>query len=136
MSNDDSFERALDLIRRVQDARMAHDAEAIPSQVSAVYWIEAKARTPGTHPTARAGYWLVETTLQAVDRVWQVVKTATVEGRLGYKSKVATASRSGDPDARVIHVCTYDAADAGDVARVEAALRALELQPVAYHADE
>lgn len=136
MSNDDSFERALDLIRRVQDARMAHDAEAIPSHVSAVYWIEAAPPTPGARPTSRAGYWLVETTVQEVDRVWQVVKTATVDGRLGYKSKVATASRSGDPDARVIHVCTYDAADVGDVARVEEALRALDLEPVAFHADE
>ncbi len=32
----------LDLIRMVQQARMAHDAQAKPSQVAAVYWIEAK----------------------------------------------------------------------------------------------
>lgn len=33
----------LDLIGMVQQARMQHDAGAAPSQMDAVYWIEAKA---------------------------------------------------------------------------------------------
>ena len=32
----------LDLIQMVQNARMLHDASAKPSQIKAVYWIEAK----------------------------------------------------------------------------------------------
>ncbi|MBE0691205.1 MAG: DUF1917 domain-containing protein, partial [Anaerolineae bacterium] len=118
MSQPDSFKRALDLIRLVQDARMVHDAQATPSHVSAVYWIEAAPQTPGVRPTSRAGYWRLQTRVEAVDAVWQVVKTATENGRLGYKAKVATAAHGEDQDVRMIYVCTYDAADAQDVARV------------------
>jgi len=31
----------LDLISMVQQARMQHDADVLPSQVGAVYWIES-----------------------------------------------------------------------------------------------
>lgn len=120
----------LDLIGMVQRARMANDAEAQPSQVAAVYWIEAKRQTPGAAPTARAGYWLIRTTVREVDALWARVKAATEAGQLGYKSKVATASRA-NADERVIHILTYDAADAADVERVRAALAAL----VPAHAD-
>jgi hypothetical protein len=118
----------LDLISMVQRARMAHDAEAQPSQVAAVYWIEAKRQDgsegEGADPTPRDGYWLIRTTLAEVDAQWARIKAATEAGTLGYKSKVATASRA-NPDARVIHVMTYDADDAADVERVSEALRDL-----------
>lgn len=136
MSQRDSFERALDLIRLVQDARKVHDAQATPSHVSAVYWIEAAPQTPAVRPTARAGYWLLKTSVETVDAVWQVIKSATEAGKLGYKSKVATAAHSGEADERTLHICTYDSADEEDVARVGEALRALGLEPVAYHAEE
>ncbi len=117
----------LDLISMVQRARMTNDAEAQPSRVSAVYWIEAKPKqtqTPQRQPTPRAGHWLIRTTLGEVDAVWARIKAATEAGQLGYKSKVATASRVA-ADERVIHVMTYDADDGDDVARVRAALSAL-----------
>jgi hypothetical protein len=116
----------LDLIGMVQRARMTNDAEAVPSRVSAVYWIEAKPQEPDQHqPSSRAGHWLIRTTLADVDAVWARIKAATQAGQLGYKSKVATASRSSAADERVIHVMTYDADDHDDVERVRAALAAL-----------
>ncbi len=111
----------LDLISMVQQARMTNDAEAQPSRVSAVYWIEVKSQQPQHPPTSRAGHWLIRTTLSEVDAVWARIKAATEAGQLGYKSKVATASR-GASDERVIHVMTYDANDRDDVERVRAAL--------------
>ncbi|MAS34847.1 MAG: hypothetical protein CL610_12625 [Anaerolineaceae bacterium] len=117
----------LDLINRVQQARMQHDAEAVPSQVTGVYWIEAK-RSPqldAPGPTAHAGYWQLGTTLDVVDELWAQVKAATESGRLGYKSKVATATRDSQSDSRVIQVLTYDSRDAADVERVGSALQVI-----------
>jgi hypothetical protein len=70
---------------------------------------------------------VIETTLVEVDALWEQIKAATGDGRLGYKSKVATISRTADSQARVIYVLTVDADDAGDVGRVRAALLALGL---------
>lgn len=122
------------LINLVQQARMQHDAEATPSQVSGVYWIEAKCAVDTPGPTPRAGYWRVQTTLDSVDALWAGIKAATEAGQLGYKSKVATASRDGQMNTRVIHVMTYDADDAADVERVRAALESLGMpDEIAYH---
>ena len=107
---------------------MAHDAQAQPSQMAAVYWIEAKA--PNAAPTAPAGYWLIRTDLSRVDADWAVIKAATEAGTLGYKAKVATASRVS-PDERVIHVLM--AAD--DAQRVGDALRALGFKDIDYIAE-
>jgi hypothetical protein len=121
----------LDLIGMVQRARMAHDADAQPSKVTAVYWIEAKRKTvgavptDGAAPTPRAGSFAIHTTLKTVDAQWAAIKAATEAGTLGYKSKVATASHAGSADERLIRVLTYDADDTADVARVREALAAL-----------
>lgn len=120
----------LDLIQMVQQARRAHDAQAQPSQVAAVYWIEASA--PKAVPTASVGYWLIRTDLSRVDADWAVIKASTEAGRLGYKSKVATASRVA-PDERVIQVLTVDAAD--EAKRIGAVLRELGFQDMTYVAD-
>ena len=126
----------MDLIDRVQQARMAHDAETIPSQATGVYWIEAKRKAGGPGPTPRAGHWRIVTTIAEVDALWAQIKAATENGRLGYKSKVTTVSRSGQPDEREIHVVTYDADDGPDVARVHAALQDLGIaQEIIYAAD-
>lgn len=124
----------LDLIGMVQRARMQHDADAIPSQVAAVYWIEAKREPSGPAPTARAGYWVIPTDVQHVDALWQTIKTATRAGTLGYKSKVSTAARDlgKDREDRVIHVLTYDADDTADVERVGNALRAMGIDGLRY----
>ncbi len=118
----------MELINRVQQARMAHDAEAVPSQAAGVYWIEAKRQAAGPGPTPRAGHWRIVTTAAEVDLLWARIKAATEAGLLGYKAKVTTASRSGQADEREIHVVTYDADDGADVARVRAALMALGIR--------
>ncbi|MBZ0295456.1 MAG: DUF1917 domain-containing protein [Anaerolineae bacterium] len=118
----------LDLINMVQDARMQHDAQAKPSQISAVYWIEAKnQQSASPAPTSRAGYWRIPTDMADVDELWARIKEATEQGKLGYKSKVSTASadEQSPPDSRVIHVMTYDRLDRDDVERIRAALTAL-----------
>ncbi len=128
----------LNLINLVQQARMQHDADATPSQVHAAYWIEAKrpADAPATGLTPRAGYWRIQTTLDSVDALWAKIKTATEAGQLGYKSKVATASRDAHAHSRVIHVLTVDADDAADVERVRTALEQLGItSELAYHTD-
>ncbi|MDE2819568.1 MAG: DUF1917 domain-containing protein [Chloroflexota bacterium] len=129
----------LDLIEMVQRARMMHDEDARPSDYAAVYWIEAK-RGAGDYPapTANAGEWRVRLTVETVDAVWEMVKRATVAGKLGYKSKVSTRPAAGqaDPDARLICARTYDARDADDVERVRAALQAIGLEILEYVADK
>ncbi len=122
--NDNKKDNApnLDLIQMVQQARMQHDAEATPSDVTAVYWIEVKCPT-SPPPTAHSGRWVRQVPIAAVDALWERIKTATEAGQLGYKAKVATAPRSGGAaDVRMIQVCTVDRNDAADVARVRAAL--------------
>jgi len=118
----------LDLINMVQQARMMHDSQATPSQVSAVYWIEAK-RPEGDYPapTPRTGEWRIPITVDQVDALWETIKTATEAGKLGYKSKVSTKPAKGQADinARVICVRTVDADDQVDVERVYDALFAL-----------
>lgn len=121
----DQEEPNLDLINMVQDARMQHDHEAKPSQISAVYWIEAKnQQTASPAPTSRAGYWRIPTHMAEVDDLWARIKEATEQGKLGYKSKVSTvpADEQSPPDERVIYVMTYDRLDSDDVERIRARL--------------
>jgi hypothetical protein len=124
----------LDLIHRVQQARRQFDAGAQPSQVGSVYWIEAHRETEGAPPTVRAGQWVLVTDVASVDAVWEQIRQATREGRLGYKSKVTTAPRElGTNRAdRLICVVTADAEDAADVERVRTALADLNLPPLRY----
>ncbi|MBL8146537.1 MAG: DUF1917 domain-containing protein [Anaerolineae bacterium] len=114
----------LDLIQLVQAARLAYDADVLPSQVNGVYWLEVKRETPGPGPTSRAGAWVIETTAGEVDALWVLVRAATRDGRLGYKAKAATAARAGGGQ-REIHVAAYDTEDSADVERVRMALVAL-----------
>ena len=119
----------LDLIQMVQEARRLHDAAALPSALSAVYWIEAK-RQNGDFPppTANAGEWRVRLPAKAADAVWARVKALTLAGELGYKSKISTSPTGAQagPEERLLCVRTYDAADSDDVARVKRALLAID----------
>jgi hypothetical protein len=125
----------LGLIQMVQRARMMNDANAKPSEVSAVYWIEAKA--PDPNPTSRAGKWIVPTTVDVVDALWAKVKAATEGGELGYKAKVSTApgKEQGHASARLLHVRVADSDAAADVERVRAALEALGVTDMRYERD-
>lgn len=129
----------LDLIRMVQEARMMHDETARPSDYAAVYWIEAK-RRPGAYPapTANAGEWRIRLTVETVDAAWEQIKTLTVTGKLGYKSKVSTRPAAGqaDPGERLLCVRTYDARDRADVERVRRALLNIGYTDLEYAADK
>jgi len=124
----------LDLIQMVQRARMQHDADAVPSAVPGVYWIEVKPNCATRPPTPRAGLWLIETDAAHIDAQWSAVKSVTQAGLLGYKSKASTRPRGGQggPNDRVICVCTCDRADTEDVERVRAALAEMGLMPSRY----
>ncbi len=133
MTNPKTTPPNMNLINMVQQARMMHDRETLPSQVNAVYWIESKPLGETLPPTPRAGEWVIETTLSEVDTLWLNIRTATEQGLLGYKSKVATIATKGrNADSRVIVVRTRDADDSTDVARVEAALRTIGITNMAY----
>ena len=61
----------LDLINMVQQARMMHDNEATPSEVSAVYWIETKDQSgKAKAPTPRSGQWMLELDVTQVDSAY------------------------------------------------------------------
>ena len=128
----------LDLINMVQNARMKHDSDAIPSKVPGVYWIEAK-RPPDDYPepTPHTGEWRIATTVDKVDEQWLKIKQATEAGKLGYKSKVSTAPAHGqaDRDERLICVRTYNAGDSEDVERVKQMLETLGFTELQYQSD-
>ena len=119
----------LDLIQLVQRARMAHDDQARPSEISGAYWLEAKA-PPGARPgpTPRAAALRAETGVADVDALWERLRAATHAGQLGYKVKVATAAREAAPghrERRELRVLVADRADAQELARVQAKLQTL-----------
>jgi Domain of unknown function (DUF1917) len=134
MTDDKPKPPNLDLIQMVQQARMMHDREAVPSSMGAVYWIESKPLMAIRVLTPRTGQWLIETTAAEVDDVWAKIRQATEDGRLGYKSKVSTSPAKGQANtsARLIAVCTYDADDLADVSRVETRVREMGIIPIRY----
>ncbi len=134
MADDKPMPPNLDLINMVQRARMLHDREAVPSSMSAVYWIESKPLNDAPSPTTRAGEWIIETNTAEVDTLWAKIRQATEAGLLGYKSKVSTSAAKDQSHAaaRVIIVRTVDADAVADVARVEAVLRELGVDAMRY----
>ena len=124
----------LDLINMVQQARMMHDREAVPSSMSAMYWIESKPLVSVPAVTPHAGEWLIETSAAEVDALWVKIRQATEEGRLGYKSKVSTSAAKGQAQAsaRLIVVRTYDADDSADVLRIQTVLRDMGITSMQY----
>lgn len=136
MSDHKPHKLDMDLINMVQNARMMHDADAIPSKVPAVYWIECKNPSPAQKPI-RPGEFRISTTVDEVDEQWNIIKEATESGELGYKSKVSTAPTDGTPhgEQRMICVRTYDATDSADLERIEAKLTQLGFEHLSYDRD-
>lgn len=124
----------LDLIQMVQQARMLHDREALPSNMQVNYWIESKPLQDTLPPTARAGEWVIRCQVHEADAMWIKIRDATEAGRLGYKSKVSTAPAKGQGHVtdRLIVVRTRDADDHADVKRVETELQALGITEMHY----
>ena len=80
MSDNKASKLDMDLINMVQNARMMHDKDAVPSKVPGVYWIESKNPAPKNKPTACTGEFQIQTTVDAVDEHWQMIKKATEKG--------------------------------------------------------
>ena len=114
---------------------------ARPSEVTVAYWLYAERRV-GDYPisTPRSGKWLLFIPVEQVDGVWNAIKRAVEEGRLGDSAKVATARpnpNASNPNVKVICVYTYDADDDADVTRVREELRQLGFtQRIPYKTDD
>ncbi len=112
-----------------------------PSEVSEAYWIGAE-RKKGVYPdhTENGGKWLIFVPLTQVDEVWEKIRRATEEGKLGGSAKASTARpnpNARDPNTKVICVYTYDWTDENDVKRVREELRQLGvLSKIPYKADQ
>ena len=137
MSDNKASKLDMDLINMVQNARMMHDADAVPSKVPGVYWIEAKNPSPANNPTPRTGEFHIQTTVDQVDAQWLQIKEATEAGLLGYKSKVSTSPTDGTPHGkqRLICIRTYDADDDNDRNRIQVELEKLGFKDLAYERD-
>lgn len=116
------------------------DLNRKPFEVSDVYWLYADRKT-GHYPrtTPQSGKWLIWVPEKEIDEVWDRIRRATEEGRLGSQSKVATARPSPlavDPRKRVICVYTYDWTDEKDVRQIREELRKLGItEPIPYKSD-
>ncbi len=100
------------------------------------YWVYAE-RKQGEYPehTARGGKWLVFVHSRNLANVWNKIKTALEEGKLGGLAK-ASAERSGS-EHKVICVYTYDWTDREEVKRVREELRRIGItRKIPYKADE
>ncbi|MBI4369588.1 MAG: DUF1917 domain-containing protein [Elusimicrobia bacterium] len=115
-------------------------SERVPSQETGAYWIYT-ARRIGNYPepTVRSGKWLIFVSRERIDAIWDRIRKATEEGRLGCSAKVATAKpnpNASDPARKVICVYSYDWEDKEDVMRIRAELRALGIVwKIPYKAD-
>ncbi len=109
-----------------------------PSEETVLPYVYAQ-RLQREYPehTINCGKWLVFVRLSEVDEVWERIKTATEEGKLGSSAKAATAAPNRfDPNRKVICVYTYDWTDEQDVRRIRQELRKLGITwKVAYKAD-
>ncbi|MEM2469116.1 MAG: DUF1917 domain-containing protein [Candidatus Jordarchaeales archaeon] len=115
-------------------------SDAKPSEVTEVYWLYA-CRKKGKYPeaTKRSGKWLIFVPPEKVDELWERVRRAVEEGRLGDVAKVSTAKPrpSATDRSRVICVYTYDWTDRDDVMRIREELRKLGVTwKIPYKADQ
>ncbi len=116
-------------------------SDAKPSEITEVYWIYAT-RKKGIYPkpTHRSGKWLIFVKKENVDEIWEKIKKAVEEGKLGDSAKVSTARRSPlslNSNNHVICVYTYDYKDEEDVKRIREELRKLGITwKIPYKADK
>ncbi|MGA2139018.1 MAG: putative phosphothreonine lyase domain-containing protein [Verrucomicrobiia bacterium] len=120
---------------------MKTQPESKPSTEKCEYWLFAE-RKLGSYPehTDRGGKWLIFVPSDAVDEVWQKIKRAVEEGKLGNTAKVSTAKpnpNSADSSRHVICVYTCDASDEADVRQIRLSLRDLGItSKIPYKTDD
>jgi DNA helicase-2/ATP-dependent DNA helicase PcrA len=115
--------------------------DARPSQTRDQYWLYAyRNGVKATNAMNNAGKWLLFVPVDDIDRWWELIRTATEEGRLGPASKTSTAKpnpNAADQDTKVICVYTENAEDEADVMRVREELRRLGIKwDLCYKTDE
>jgi len=103
------------------------------------YWIYAQ-RKNGEYPehTSRGGKWLIFVSSHNLSRIWNKIKIAVEEGRLGGLAKASRhRSRAQSSNNGVICVYTYDWKDRQDVERTREELRKLGIiRKISYKSDE
>ena len=91
-------------------------------------------------PTENSGKWLVYAWKHNIDLVWEMIRSATEKGLLGFESKASTAMPSPlapKENLGVICVYTYDFTDKEDVMRIREALRKIGVKnKIPYKADK
>lgn len=111
------------------DSHVHDNCECRPTEVRDAYWTVASAReAQSSWVSGVSGKWLVFAYLSDHDAFWAKISEATVAGRLGPKSKAATAlDRGTASNANSLVTCVYtaDYRDLADVGRVLAELRQL-----------
>ncbi len=112
-----------------------------PLKMADAFWIVAGSRAreyPSSTP--RSGKWLLFVSRSEVDEIWEKVRRALEEGKLGASAKVSTARpnpNATDPENHVVCVYTYDSDDVGDVMRIREELRGLGFEgKIPYKTDE
>ena len=103
-------------------------------------WLWAH-RQVGTYPeSVYSGKWMLFIPDTEINEVWNIIRMAVEEGKLGNTAKVATAKPNAnalDRHRKLICVYTYDAEDKEDVVRILQALRDLGFsQGLTYKTDE
>jgi len=111
-----------------------------PTEVTNSYWLYAKSKKGGyPEHTENGGKWLIFVPIPQVDEVWEKIKQATEDGKLGDYAKVSTGKpnpNAKDSSTKVICVYTYDWTDEKDAKRVREELRRLGItQKIPYKAD-
>jgi len=107
-----------------------------PSREATRPWIHAerKGEGPRNDAEAYAGKWLVFVPRARVDAVWERIRQATEEGRLGIAAKVSTSRPSGYRSTdHVICVYTRDCRDRTDVSDTLKGLRAIRVRGKLYY---
>lgn len=112
------------------------DEDRPPSTVTDAPWVFA--HCPGERvSTPRVGKWMVfSPSWEAHDRAWETIRTAVMQGHLGYSAKALSAKQEADTGPLPIMVYTADEDDVDDVRRVLRSLRELGFrQNLTYKAD-
>jgi len=121
---------------------VAREYNRPPSKTKDVYWIEATPPFSDTNADPRLiGKWLVYVTLKQLDESWEKIRKATVDSRLGFLSKSATAKKNFMPNVsnRMIIVYTQNYYDIDEVLAVGHELNDIGFgitSPIYYETDD
>jgi len=112
--------------------RICKGEEVLPTKTESVYWIiqDRPGYTPSPDEDEKAGKWLIFLEKAETDEMWVKVRNATIEGRLGFSTKVSTAKEN--PESRderfVIYVYTPDWSNEEEVMNIREELRKLGVE--------